>query len=275
MNESPKRPRDAAGPQLFRTKRKPMRLAQWKVQFKSFLQQKPSFERVLTGIVKAGCEEDAILELLRDECDTDPNPTGGFVQELKKDRREAGLLAVEVLALSHRVERMNKFMFFTVAAENAFFLAKGEEKAIAAPLSAFDYLPKLLRLYSQQLTSVSESRLDLEGLDKRGPELTILGLYIREVTGKPPYEVLSSLLEAANAFLGRTKYSGKAGIERSINRWKRDHPHAYQVAREAIVAYVARRKLAHAPEEPRFWETLYEDMYDMKTDDIIKKQPRQ
>lgn len=130
-----------------------------------------------------------------------------------------------------------------------------------------------MRLYSQQLTSVSESRLDLEGLDKRGPELTILGLYIREVTGKPPYEVLSSLLEAANAFLDQNKYSGAAGIEKSLGRWKRDHPHAYQVARKAIVAYVARRKLARAP-EPHFWETLYEDMYDMKTDDIIKKQPR-
>jgi hypothetical protein len=268
-------PRNAAGPQLFKTKRKPMRFAQWKVQFKSFLQQNPSFERVLTGIVKAGCEEYAILELLRDECDTDPNPTGGFVRELKKNRGEAGRLSVEVLALSHRVERMNKFMFFTAAAGNALFLAKGEERAIAAPLSAFEHLPKLLSLYSQQLTSLSESRLDLEGLDKRGPELTILGLYIREITGKPPYEVLSSLLEAANAFLGRARYSGKGAIERSIRRWKRDHPHAYQVAREAIVAYVARRKFARAPEEPHFWETLYENLYDMKTDDIIKKQPRQ
>lgn len=146
MNEFPKRSRNVAGPQLFKTKRKPMRLAEWKVQFKSFLQQNRSLERVLTRIVRAGCEEDAILELLRDECDTDPNPTGGFVQELKKDRREAGRLAFEVQALSHRVEQMNKFMFFTVAVENAFFLAKGEERAIAVPLSAFDLPAKTLEI---------------------------------------------------------------------------------------------------------------------------------
>jgi hypothetical protein len=274
MTNPPRRLRIPSGAPPFRVKQTQMRLTEFKIQFKTFLRRHSTWERVLAGIVKAGCEEDAILELLRDECDTKPDPTGGFVRELKKDRREAGRLAVEAQALSHRVERMNKFMFFTVAVENASFLAKGKERAIAVPLSAFDYLPKLLRFYSQQLRSVSESKLDLEELDKRGPELTILWLYIREVTGKAPYKVLSTLLEAANAFLDRNKYSGAAGIEKSLGRWKRDHPHAYQVAREAIVDYVARRKLARA-REPHFWETLYENLYDMKTDDIIKKQPRQ
>jgi hypothetical protein len=252
-----------------------MRLAEFKIQFKTFLRRHGTWERVLAGIVKAGCEEDAILELLRDECDTDLSPAGGFVQELKTHLREASRLGVEVEAFSHRVERMNKFMLLTIDLDDTFFLAKLRDKAIAVPLSAFDHLPKLLRFYSQKLGSFSESKPDLEGLDKRGPELTILGLYIREVTGEAPYKVLEDLLEATNTFLARTKYSSKGGIRKSLSRWKREHPHAYQVAEQAIVAYVARKKLAHAPDEPNFWETLYENLYDIKTDDIIKKQPRQ
>jgi hypothetical protein len=119
-----------------------MRLAEFKIQFETFLHRHRTWERVLAGIVKAGCEEDAILELLRDECDTDtdPNPTGGFVQELKNHLREAGRLAVEVEAFAHRVEQMNKFMLFTVDLEETFFLATNQDKAIGVPLSAFDYL---------------------------------------------------------------------------------------------------------------------------------------
>jgi hypothetical protein len=264
-----------SGPPPFKRKRKRMRLAEWKIQFKVFLQHHRTWERVLTRIVQAGCAEDAILELVYDECYTDPNPTAGFVRELKEPLREAGRLAIEAESFSHRVERMNKFAVWTLDLEETFFLAKSEDKAIAVPLSAFDYLPKLLRFYSQRLRSLAESKPDLRGLDRRGPELTILGVYIREVTRKSPYKVLNNLLEAANTFLGRSKYSGEAGVEKSISRWKRDHPNAYRVAEQAIVAYVARRRLAHAPEEPNFWGTLYENLYDMKTDDIIKKQLRQ
>ena len=250
-----------------------MHVDQWIEEFRKFLERQPGFERVLARIVRAGCEEATILELLYDECYTNPCQTIEFKKSLQDEIREARRLADETESLAHRVQRMNEFVLAGIDLEENLFLIKTEDGKAAVPVSNFDYLPQLLCYYSQRLRLVAESKPDLEEIDNRGPELTILGVYIREITGDMPYKVQRDLLEAANIFLDQSSYQSAEAIRKRLERYKIHHPHAYQVAEESIAAYVARRK-AHAPEEPHFWETLYENLYGPQTDDIIKKQPR-
>jgi hypothetical protein len=268
---SRRKPGIAKGTPPFKAKRKPIYLADWKIQFKAFSKSHRIWESALAGIVKAGCEEDAILELLYAECYENPKLTVGFKKEVRDCQREAGRLAVAVDSLSGRVRRMNEFALGIRDLEENFYLAKTRDGVCAVPLSDFRNLPDVLSFYSQRLRSMAQPIPKLKGIDNRGPELTILAVYIRQLTGAMPYKVLQDLLEAANTFLDRDGFRSEEAVRKSIERWEREHPHAHRTAEEAIVAYVAGRRKGDTPQEPNFWETLYEDLYDTRTVDILKK----
>ena len=239
---------------------------QWRAGFKQFLLQNPSFGRVFDGIIRAGCEEKEVLEFL--QVMSEESPSALWAKDLRHIVREADRIAHEAEALVHRIEQMNKHLFIGVDLEDSFYVFDARNQKIVVPAADFDYLPRLLGYYSQRLKDLVADSPNLSWLDARGPELALLGVYIREITGTAPYLVISNLLHAVNEFLSRNIYQSGDAIRKILERYKRRHPHAYETIEESIVAYVQRRK-DRLPAEPDFWESLYERLYDSKTDDIL------
>jgi hypothetical protein len=255
----------------FKKRRKRLRPDQWKVQFKRFLRNNPTFERGFNRIVKAGCEEGEILELLYGACYSLPDEAIAFKKSIKHEIREARRIASEAQLLAQQVQEMNAFALAGRDLEEDLFCVKDERGTRFVPFANFAVLPQLLRDYSQRLNVLGEAMPDLNEMDLKGPELAILAVYIHEVTRETPYLVLSQLLQAADEFLSRVRYRSPDAVRKLIKRYKRDHPHAWAIVEELIVAYVSRTR-SSSP-DPAFWGDLYERLYDPSVDDIVRKKP--
>lgn len=259
-------------------KPKKIRIDHWKVGFKEFLRRNRGFERVFTRIRRAGAEEPEVLELLYRECYERPVEGRSAKKELRAVFDRAVKASQEAARFSREVELLNHFLLAGLDVEEDVFLLEGDSGKTFVPAGEFAYLPRLLLYFSQQVIRIP-SRLDPNQLEINGPELAILGIYVRELTGEAPFRMLTDLLEAAYAYVAEcskvenNRFRSVDAIRKALERYRRDHPQTYRIAEDLITSYVAKRK-AGEPQDSTFWWNLYESLYDDSVKDIIRRPKR-
>jgi hypothetical protein len=262
-------------PRLGKKRSRPLIFEGWNSKFRAFISQDPTCEKCFNAITRKGGEGPAILELLHDECYANVGSAAAFIKEGKDLQIEASKLVEDAANLAVRIRRINKLLLSGVDLEENVFLIWESNRLTAVPVTDFANLPAVLGFYSQRMKTLSR---DLESpivLDARGPELTILAIYIKEIIGSTPFKPLCTLLEAAKTFLLKNdfqsdgaeedNFQSEDAVRKMVQRFNRRHPQSHQIAKEMIINYVASRKLG-APADPGFWERLYERLYEIGTD---------
>ena len=166
-------------------------LDQWRTGFREFLKRDRSFGKVFTELLKLGAEELELLELLYEECSGVASERRAMVDELRTAFEKAERVSQEAERLARDIKYLNTFVLAGIDREKGILIVNGDEEDSPVAAADFAYLPKLLTHYARELKNVNSSRLDPNKIETNGPELAMLGIYIRELKHGAPYRALS------------------------------------------------------------------------------------
>lgn len=226
--------------------------------------------------MKAGGEEKEILDFLHAECYEGPLDRRGLRDQLREAIDTAAVLSPQADCLAQEIESVSPFLFLGVDKEKDAFMVELDGEICPVAAADLAYLPRLLRHYSRVVKELDFSGMDPNELSIHGPELAILGIYIRALTNAAPYKILRDLLEAGYEYVDQCtgtksdRFRNDEALRKALERYKREHPQAYGIAEQLIVSYVAKIK-SGSPADPEFWDRLYNRIYGKDVTDIIHK----
>jgi len=225
-----------------RAARKLPTLEEWRPPFRKRVST--LFADSMRALLRPGCTQSDIEALIFAASGVGGNPTKEWKEMARRGRREAGRLTLEAEDLAHRVSLVNEFVMPSPLRENDRSTIRLNGKTVEVPLECFEYLPEILRSYSQFLKQFPIGA-DLRRVDDRGPELMILAAYVKGATRiKSPNRFLANLLYEASTCVGRSGpfvecQSPSEALRKILARYRRDHPRVCRRIQALLATFLA------------------------------------
>jgi len=223
----------------------------WGKSFRKQLKQNRLAGQGLTTLVKAGCLDGVIAELLYIEVEVGRTKRRGVVGARKEWNRRTKLLQRDLDGVADSLEWIDSYWRLSeLKSEFHLVACDGEETRV--PATFVKYLPSFLRQYGRLLHLIRRSgELPFPPTLGRVIALPILSAYVRKVTGRPHYSEISHLLTAAHAVSGVREEPGAEAIRKSIDRFKKHRPGLSQEIDDLTSAY-----LKYRPGDD-YWKFVY------------------
>ena len=138
---------------------------------------------------------------------------------------------------------------------------------------SFNYLPALMEHYCSRLETILKRRPDANKIELQGPEVAVLTIYVKAVTGESPYLFVKNLLQAAYECVGLEFAPSQDAIPKRVKRYEKEHPHTFARIEELVESHVAGLKEGKEAKTD-FALLIYENLYatnDPRVDDIVRR----
>jgi hypothetical protein len=211
-------------------------LTDWRVRFRRYLKNHTSAAIAMGNLVRRGCDQDVIEELLYSATDANGSPGKNLRYQERQYRIRARTLISEAEIMSRQVRFVNDFVLPEQWQEEACSVTIND-RPVTVPLEYFEYLPEILSSYSRYVARMLGLGVDLRAIDERDPDLMILATYLRNRTNKAPYMLLSTLLNDAYACMELDFEVSDQAVRKILQRYKGSHRHLCRMILELLSGY--------------------------------------
>jgi len=235
-------------------------LREWRRKFRAHL-ARHGLQGIVEAAVSDGCRQSEIEELLFAAVDLN-SPGKVFKVELGRYRNESRKFLTEAEGIVRQVSLINAHIIPESYGQQSFPVRLNSSE-INVPLEYFDYLPEVIRSYSQFVEAMLKIELPMREIDDRGPELMIIATYLSRVKkARRPYEILANLLFEAQICVGRKPHQSADAVRKIIERYRRKHRHVCRKINQFVLEYFGGNNVATRPKSRGFCSYVLEGLRD-------------
>ena len=236
-------------------------IRQWALRFEDYVKSKaPNARQALDRLLRAGCKQVVLIELLHGECVMAPKVREGFRRERGKWKQRFQPLSRDIRCVANGL-RSDQENLAVIEALWKFTVPSSKDRHVpeSQRASFAEKLQELLTLYAEFLEVATHSHQFVQDAAERSIELPILAAYVRGCTAKKQYPELSLLLNAAYDFQRRSlEETSPDAVRKGVKRFKKDYPSFSNRIDKLAAQYFAREKTC-----TDFLDWMYKNLSDI------------